>query len=146
MLVFSRLGYLRQILRPPAAWRPAAVCGLPDGAAVLDTQEGAPAIHWHRTGSPDLQPGPLRLAEAAWSRIAAGSDGRLYVLDAATTASTVIGPDRKIESVTLDGPAVQAAIQPAGSPSTRPAVSSCRAWPGGWTGQGNRYASRPPPP
>ena len=114
VLVFSRLGYLRQILRPPAAWRPAAVCGLPDGAAVLDTQEGAPAIHWHRTGSPDLQPGPLRLAQAAWSRIAAGSDGRLYVLDAATTASTVIGPDRQIESVTLDGPAVQAAIQPAG--------------------------------
>ena len=114
VLVFSGLGYLRQILQPPAPWTPTAVCGLPDGAAVLDTQDGAPAIRWHRTGSSVLQPGALRLGQAAWSRIAAGNDGRLYVLDAATSAATVIGPDRQTKSVTMDGPGVLAAIQPAG--------------------------------
>ena len=114
VLVFSGLGYLRQILQPLAPWAPASLCGLPDGAAVLDTRDGAPVIHWHRTGSPALQPGPLRLGQTAWARIAAGSDGRLYVLDAATSAATVIGPDHQLESATMDGPGVLAAIRPAG--------------------------------
>jgi phage tail-like protein len=117
VLVFSRLGYPRQVLRPPTgtAWHPAAVCGLPGGAAILDIQDGVPAIRWHRAGSLTLQSAPLRLGEASWSRIAAGRDESLYVLDAATGASTVISADHSISTVTTDGPAVEAAIIPPGT-------------------------------
>ena len=112
ILVMSGLGYPRQILRPP--WVPASVCGLPDGAAVLGTQDGAAAVHWHRTGSLTWQPDALGLGQGTWTRIAAGSDGLLYVLDAATSAAAVIGPAGQLQTTTTDGPGVLAAIRPPG--------------------------------
>ena len=114
VLVISGLGYLRQILQPPAPWAPTAICGLPDGAAVLDTWQGRAAIHWHDTGSLTLRPSPLRPAWGTWTRIAAGNDDRLYLLDAATSAGGVIGPDNQVVTATMDGPGVLAAIRPAG--------------------------------
>jgi phage tail-like protein len=113
ILVMSRLGYPRQILRPP--WVPTSVCGLPGGAAVLGTQHGAGAVYRHRTGSLTLLPDTLDLGPGTWTRIAAGADGLLYVLDAATSVAAVIGPDHgDLITTTTDGPSVLAAIRPPG--------------------------------
>jgi phage tail-like protein len=115
ILVMSRLGYPRQILRPPGAL--AAVCGLPHGAAVLGTRDGATTVYWHRTGSLTLQPGGLGLGEGTWTRVAAGNDGLVYALDPATTVAAVITPDPypgQLVTTTTDGPSVLAAIRPPG--------------------------------
>jgi phage tail-like protein len=115
ILVMSRLGYPRQILRPP--WVPTSVCGLPDGAAVLGTQDGAGAVHWHRTGSLTLSPDGPGLGPGTWTRIAAGDDGLVYVLDAASSVAAVIAPDPvpgHLDTTTTDGPSVLTAIRPPG--------------------------------
>ena len=115
ILVMSRLGFPRQILRLP--WVPTAVCGLPDGAAVLGTQDGAAVVRWHRTGSLTLQPGGLGLGEGTWTRIAAGNDGLVYALDAATSVAAIISRDPypgQLATTTADGPSVLAAIRPPG--------------------------------
>jgi phage tail-like protein len=115
ILVMSRLGYPRQILRPP--WVPTSVCGLPDGAAVLGTQDGAGAVHWHRTGSLTLSPNGPGLGPGTWTRIAAGGDGLVYVLDAASSVAAVIAPDPvpgHLDTTTTDGPSVLTAIRPPG--------------------------------
>ena len=109
ILVMSGRGYPRQILRP--TWAPAAVCGLPDGAAVLGTRDGRTMIHWHRTGSLTWQPETVRLGLGMWTRIAAGSDGLVYVLDAFTSTAAVISPAGQV-TTTTDGPSVLAAIRP----------------------------------
>ena len=115
ILVMSRLGYPRQILRLP--WVPTAVCGLPDGAAVLGTQDGTATVRWHRTGSLTLQPEGLGLGEGTWTRIAAGNDGLVYALEAASSVAAVISPDPypgQLATTTTDGPSVLAAIRPPG--------------------------------
>ena len=115
ILVMSGLGYPRQILRPP--WAPVSVCGLPGGAAVLGTRDGAGTVHWHRTGSLTLSPAGLDLGPGTWTRIAAGSDGLVYVLDAASSVAAVIAPDPapgRLDTTTTDGPSVLAAIRPPG--------------------------------
>ena len=115
ILVMSRLGYPRQILRP--SWTPASVCGLPGGAAVLGTRDGDGTVHWHRTGSLTLSPDRLDLGPGTWTRIAAGGDGLVYVLDAASSVAAVIAPDpgpAHLDTTTTDGPSVLAAIRPPG--------------------------------
>jgi phage tail-like protein len=113
ILVFAGLGYLRQVLRLPRRWAPRSICGLPDGAAVLAARNDAAAVYRHRTGSATLRSGPLHLGRGTWTRIAAGSDGLLYVLDADTSSAAVIGPGGQLETAT-DGSAVLAAIRRAG--------------------------------
>jgi phage tail-like protein len=115
ILVMSRLGYPRQILRPPGT--PSAVCGLPHGAAVLAARDGATTVHWHRTGSLTIEPGGLGLGEGTWTRIAAGSDDLVYALDAATSVAAAINPDPypgQLVTTTTDGPSVLATIRPPG--------------------------------
>ena len=129
ILVMSALGYPRQILRPP--WVPSAVCGLPGGAAVLGTQDGYGTVYWHRTGSLTWQPEMLRLGLGVWTRIAAGGDGLVYVLDAATATAAVIGPAGQLETTTTDGPGVLAAIRPPGVDVDAAGDSGCRASPAG---------------
>jgi len=115
ILVMSWLGYPRQILRPP--WAPVSLCGLPGGAAVLGTGDGTGTVHWHRTGSLTLSPTGPGLGPGTWTRIAAGGDGLVYVLEAASSVAAVIAPDPApghLDSTTTDGPSVLAAIRPPG--------------------------------
>jgi len=115
ILVMSRLGYPRQILRPP--WTPVSVCGLPGGAAVLGTRDGDGTVYWHRTGALTLAPDGLGLGPGMWTRIAAGGDGLVYVLEAATAVAAIIAPDpvpAHLDTTTTDGPSVLAAVRPPG--------------------------------
>ena len=112
IVVMSGLGYPRLVLRPP--WVPSSVCGLPDGAAVLGTQDGVATVHWHRTGSLTWQPEAVGLGLGIWTRIAAGSDGLVYVLDALNSVAAVIAPAGQVVTTTTDGPSVLAAIRPLG--------------------------------
>ncbi|MGY1636828.1 phage tail protein [Geodermatophilus sp. SYSU D00742] len=107
VLVVTWRGVLRAVLTPPA--RPVAVCGLPEGAAVLCVPADAGAddagatVWWHRTGELALEVDVVALPPGNWARCLAGRDGAVWTVDVEASTAVRVGA-RGAEFSTDDGP------------------------------------------
>ena len=101
---YDRPGRPRRSAACPGAPR----CSAPGTATRWSTGTGRGRSPGNRNR---IRPGPGDL-----DRIAAGSDGLVYVLEAASSVAAVIAPTRSraADSTTRDGPSVLAAIRPPG--------------------------------